>query len=28
LEHEQTLSNDALETYTVNTVSGSVQWEF
>lgn len=27
-EHEQTLSNDPLETYTVNTVNGSVQWEF
>lgn len=27
-EHENTLSNDELETYTVNTVSGAVQWEF
>lgn len=27
-EHEQTFSNDELETYTVNTVSGSLQWEF
>jgi len=27
-EHEQTFSNDELETYSVNTVSGSVQWEF
>jgi hypothetical protein len=27
-EHEQAFSNDELETYSVNTVSGSVQWEF
>lgn len=27
-EHEQTFSNDELETYSVNTVSGSLQWEF
>jgi hypothetical protein len=27
-EHEETLSNDATETYRVNTVSGSLQWEF
>ena len=27
-EHEETLSNDAAETYSVNTVSGSLQWEF
>ena len=27
-EHEHTLSNDPLETYQVNTVSGSLQWEF
>jgi hypothetical protein len=27
-EYEQTLSNDPLETYSVNTVSATVQWEF
>jgi hypothetical protein len=27
-EHEQTLSNDDLETYTVNTVTGSLHYEF
>lgn len=27
-DHEQTLSDDPLEAYTVNTVSGSLQWEF
>jgi hypothetical protein len=27
-EYEQTLSNDALETYAVNTVSGALRWEF
>jgi hypothetical protein len=27
-EHEQAFSNDELETYSVNTVSGSLQWEF
>jgi hypothetical protein len=27
-EHEQTLSNDPSETYTVNTLSGSLEWEF
>lgn len=27
-DHGQTLSEDALEAYTVNTVSGSLQWEF
>lgn len=27
-EHEEILSNDPLETYTVNTVSGTVSWEF
>jgi hypothetical protein len=27
-EHEETLSNDVWETYTVNTVSGSLQWAF
>ena len=27
-EHEETLSNDTSETYSVNTVGGSLQWEF
>ncbi len=27
-EHEETLSNDSTETYRVNTVSGSLQWDF
>jgi hypothetical protein len=27
-DHEETLSNDVWETYSVNTVAGSVQWEF
>jgi hypothetical protein len=27
-DHEQTLSEDTLEAYRVNTVSGSLQWEF
>jgi hypothetical protein len=27
-EYEETRSNDQLETYTVNTLSGSLQWEF
>lgn len=27
-DHERILSEDVLETYTVNTVSGSLQWEF
>ena len=28
LDHERTLSNDELESYSVNTVSGTLQWEF
>lgn len=27
-DHEQTLSDDVLEAYAVNTISGSLQWEF
>jgi hypothetical protein len=27
-DYERTLSNDEWETYTVNTVSGSLRWEF
>ena len=28
LDHERTLSNDELESYSVNAVSGTLQWEF